>query len=651
MLDPNNRRLLTEAIAAEPGYRLDHALFTTFTLDLITLMEIPVALTFQEWQAKDPDSGLSRIAVLDAIRRHVGNLTVVSQAGSITGPAKGHPLLPLLEPAIHPIVMPPHSTFHPKVTLLRYLADQEAIADGEDEVTYKLICSSRNLSASRAWDTIVVLDGTVTNRRQADAKGLSKFVSGAAALAGDSPTGLEQNRAEALEQMAEEAPRIAFERPEEVKEGKGNLEMVPIGFGSRYRPRPIRSDQKRLLVTPFLGGPSDESRGDRLLETFASENTVLVSRQGELDRVPESLLEKFGEVMVLSDLAQVTEAEDDSAEEKADDQVTTESELSGLHAKLIVEDDGFDCRILIGSPNFSERAFSDNLEFAVRLTVSKKRNGVEKILGTEDKSGLRRFLQHYVRSDSPDEEQAEIRAAERSLEKLAAGFLRADLALRISAASGEQDDHRDLWLEPGQAVDPIPDGFSVEARPVTLGPDRNRPLESRSARLVEWETVPLESITSLIAIRVSTTVDGKKLEQSFVAKVRLADPLPEARDRLIIRRLIDSSNQLLNYLAFLLSGSGDPSAALELVDQLDESSEPGRPQGIPGSPTSRIGLPLMEKMVQAVDRDPEAIDSISAIVEELKGDEKGREILNDAGFANIWKPILAARKRRNEVRR
>ena len=106
MLEPEQRILFSDSLAADPGYRLDHALLTSFTLDLTTLMEIPVALTFQEWKANDPDSPLSRIAVLDAIQRHVRNMTVVSQAGYVTGPPKGPPLLPPLEPAPLPFIMP-----------------------------------------------------------------------------------------------------------------------------------------------------------------------------------------------------------------------------------------------------------------------------------------------------------------------------------------------------------------------------------------------------------------------------------------------------------------------------------------------------------------------------------------------------------------
>jgi len=650
MLDANNRVLLTEAIAPRPGYRLDHALLTTFTLDLVTLMEIPVALTFQEWKASDQESPLSRIAILDAIRRNISQLTVVSQAGFITGPPKGHPLLPLLEPAVHPVVMPESSTFHPKVTLLRYVAESQAVEDGLDEVTYRLVCSSRNLSRSRAWDTIVVLDGSLTAKRQADSRGLHEFVAGVNELAAVGPTGMSPERRSSLELIAEEAPNIEFERPEEVKPGKGNMAMVPIGFGKGpRRPKPIRDDQKRLLVSPFLGGVDDQAE-DSLLKDFASEQSILVSRQNELDRVSPDLLERFGEILVLSDLTQEAEEDargDETPDDPAGPRVTDESR--GLHAKLIVEDDGHNTQILIGSPNLSERAFSQNLEFALRLTVSKYKHGVDQILGTDGKTGLRKYLQPYVRAETPDEREEALRKTERSLRTVAGDVIRAGLSLHIEAPHGEESDVRDIWLAADGGAIEIPDGFELAGRPVSVDKDRLATVSPDERRIAEWNDVPVPSITSLIAFEVTTTFEGKPISFNFVSKTTLADPLPEARDRQIVRRLIGSSNQLLAYLAFLLSDSNDPTASIDLLEQVSET--PDASTVTVSAVNGGLGhdLPLIEKLVQAVDRDPEAIDSIASIVNELERDEKGRAILEEAGFGTTWRPILEARRERGKV--
>ena len=51
MLEPNSRQLLRDALRPPAGYILDRAISTTFSLDLMALLTIPVSFTF--FQLKD----------------------------------------------------------------------------------------------------------------------------------------------------------------------------------------------------------------------------------------------------------------------------------------------------------------------------------------------------------------------------------------------------------------------------------------------------------------------------------------------------------------------------------------------------------------------------------------------------------------------
>ena len=75
MLKPEDRELLVDAIRPDPGYELDHALITTYTLSLDALLAIPLALTFHAWSG-DAEQGdgdgkktLDPVALLEALRR------------------------------------------------------------------------------------------------------------------------------------------------------------------------------------------------------------------------------------------------------------------------------------------------------------------------------------------------------------------------------------------------------------------------------------------------------------------------------------------------------------------------------------------------------------------------------------------------------
>ena len=96
MLSPEDRILIGNSIRPDPGFRLDHVLITTFTMDLAALLAVPVALTFHEWEEDGSQSPLIPIAMLDAVRRHASNMTVVAETGRIGVPASEQKLFPLL---------------------------------------------------------------------------------------------------------------------------------------------------------------------------------------------------------------------------------------------------------------------------------------------------------------------------------------------------------------------------------------------------------------------------------------------------------------------------------------------------------------------------------------------------------------------------
>jgi len=106
MLSPDQRSLYTAAFAPPAGYVFDEALATTYSLDLVTLLSIPVHLALVgERAAADPLR--DGIALLEALRRFAGRLTVYAQGGQLQVPAGApHALYGLLEPVVVEAVAP-----------------------------------------------------------------------------------------------------------------------------------------------------------------------------------------------------------------------------------------------------------------------------------------------------------------------------------------------------------------------------------------------------------------------------------------------------------------------------------------------------------------------------------------------------------------
>src|SRR5207249_7591823 len=97
MLAPRSRRLLLDALRPPAGYRLDRAVGTSYTLDLLALLTAPLAFTFFDCEDNEGRPATDPLALLQAIRRHAGRIHLFCQAGRIAVPRPGQHLLHYLE--------------------------------------------------------------------------------------------------------------------------------------------------------------------------------------------------------------------------------------------------------------------------------------------------------------------------------------------------------------------------------------------------------------------------------------------------------------------------------------------------------------------------------------------------------------------------
>jgi hypothetical protein len=75
MLEPEDRRLLLESLRPPEGYVLDHAVGTTFSLDLLALLTAPLAFTFFDWEGREGENCADPLALLESVRRHANRIT------------------------------------------------------------------------------------------------------------------------------------------------------------------------------------------------------------------------------------------------------------------------------------------------------------------------------------------------------------------------------------------------------------------------------------------------------------------------------------------------------------------------------------------------------------------------------------------------
>jgi len=625
MLDPNARYLYLEALRPPEGYHFDQAIGTTFSLDLLTLLMVP--LSFAMFECEDAGQALKDpIGLLEALRRTTDKLTVFCQKGRIAIPPADKLLYSYLEPMVLEVTLPNSSgVFHPKVWLMRF------VAEGEPTI-HRFLCLSRNLTFDKSWDTVLVLEGEVQQRKVGYSRNrpLSDFVAHLPKLA-CSPVNerIEQD----IEVLSKEVRRVDFKPPAGFED---KIAFWPVGIPNHRRFSIKGRVDRLLIVSPFLSG----SLLRRLPDNQGKH--VLVSRVESLDQLREKERARFNEILVMDEAsARLEETDDKIAEEKeaseTEDVELEDLGLSGLHAKLFVAEASWDARLWTGSANATNAAFSGrNVEFMVELCGKRGKIGIDKILAYDDHATtFRDLLKSYAPPKEPTSpEDPEMRRLEEKVESLRQELVTSDLRLSVRQVTGESTYDLVLCID-SQEPCPLLEGVEGRCWPITLQKGYAGDLSTLfTAREIVFTGISTVSVTSFIAFELAAKSGEKKHSARFVLNLPI-EGIPEDRNDCILRSILSGRNRFLRYLMFLLC---------------EEDTEPTwlmDPQRYtpPGS-DSRSGLKLgesvlMEKLVRTYSRAPEKLKPIAKLVDDLCKTPEGRRLLPE-GFEELWQVVWKA---------
>ncbi len=397
MLEPQSRQLLFEALRPPPGYTLDRAIGTTYGLDLLALMTAPLAFTFFSWETEEGRPMADPLALLEALRRNASRISIFCQAGQIKIPNAYQPLFPYIETSVFEATSPRrHGAFHPKFWVLRFTAPDEPVA-------YRLLCLSRNLTFDRSWDTVLAMDGKLTQRTRAYHANhpLGDFV---AALPGLAIRPLPKALARDIDRIQNEVRRVDFEVPD----GFDAYRFWPFGIDGAARwPFDKRID-RLMIVSPFL------SNGCLQRLSGGRDDDILVSLAESLAEIGPARREQFGRVCVLHSGATGGDEAETELDEAVDETSGDDPTLSGLHAKLYVADAGWNAQVWTGSANATNAAFESNVEFMVELEGKKSFCGIDALLAkAKGQVSLADLLEDYAPdadAPGPDKEQEHLEA-------------------------------------------------------------------------------------------------------------------------------------------------------------------------------------------------------------------------------------------------
>lgn len=504
MLDVSRNRLDYGRLLIPPeGFALQCAIATTYSVDLDTLLSIPVALYYAqtlegELQGKD-------LQLIRAIEQTAKRLTVYHQVGQVKVPRAARNIYAYFEDSLVPIDPgDAFAAFHPKTWVLRYESSEVP-----GDVAFRLLVLSRNLTFDQSLDVACFLDGKPGTRLQTCNKPLVAFL-----------TWLHQHDASRVPPgFLEGLSRAEFAVPDDFAE----FAFHPIGIpGWEVNPVRTRQAPRLLCLSPFL----DRQALSKLRQNV-DETPALLTRQVELECQPPAVLETFECFCVSEDMVdgeRRTTAEDGQGEPMEHD----------LHAKAFLFDDDNHTTWFLGSANATTAAFERNVEFLLELNGLKPATRLAQVRKEllDDGQVNNLFVPFEPNhAGKQDEYEQQLRREVRCLEYV---LVRAEKAAAVTVSpNGQTYDLRvsiDLrHVAPGNR-------FQIHVRPLVHG------IQEQLLRPGELNQLDFPSIseTSLTRFLQFSITDSAETHRDFLLRIEIAG-LPQSRLANIFKSIINSS--------------------------------------------------------------------------------------------------------------
>lgn len=594
MLDYKKNRLdYGEQLMPPTGYRLQRAVAATYSLDLNTLLSIPIALFYA--QTLEGSGSGERVQLLEAIQRCPEVLRIYHQAGKIHVPRNQNRLYGLLEDCLFGVLpKDENSSFHPKVWLLRYEQD-------EGPARYRLLVLSRNLTYDRCWDVAAALDGDVSDEPQKRNVPLVAFIRHL----------LEQETFVDAEKFIGELNNVRFLPPYGFND---SYHFHPIGIGNYRNPIVKQKGERLICVSPFV----HEAALQRMRQNVSGERW-LFGRSEEMKRLKAGALDGI-QAYSLSDL--VVDGESLNAAEDGEGELLEQN----LHAKLFVFKRGERGNVwFLGSSNATKAAFERNVEFLLELRG--KGNAVQfdtlldDLLGPNRDAGV---FEPFVQPDEPISDAAE-QALECRVRRLEFDLLRtleirrADL---VRSANGRNYDllltletERIAWADLDVTVAP----FNADHDPLLLP----------KSQLVElrFDNINESNLSRFLRFEIR---HEKEIQRAFLMKIDVSG-MPAGRVATIVRGIVSDPDKFFEYLRFLLADDFDKEA-----DGNDGNQAAGELSDDKGK--WDVQSPIFEQLLITASRRPQRLKDIDDLIAQLidGGQEEGKEIVPQQ-FLDFWR--------------
>lgn len=325
----------------EPGYRVDFAVGTTYSLELETFISLPFSLGFLE----EPDELMKKSPtyIFAALRLCSDRLAVFCNFSDIKVPPKDYKVYcALMENSVFPVNVSRKDhivNFHPKVWIVKQTNPEKG------ESIIRVIVMSRNLTRDGSLDCACVLTGKIQKRRaskesQARHKPLGDFLR----FLGKNTS---ESKRKPITDLAGDILHIESFDVDGPFDEYAFLPMGVRGYSGENCLMDLCHSTRIVVVSPFL----DEVTV-RQFSSVRKEKLLVTQEQS----ITQLAVDVFGKENIYTTSPGMT---DNDLEESV-----------SLHAKMYYSnrwDDGWKNYLYLGSTNATNNGFGSNVEFLVCL--------------------------------------------------------------------------------------------------------------------------------------------------------------------------------------------------------------------------------------------------------------------------------------------
>lgn len=584
MLNPNNDRLYYGSILSPPtNYKPCFAIGTTYSLDLDALVGASISLSLSD----DIDSDLADnpIYLLEALRSSSDNVAVFCENGQIKLPTHTTPLYILLENMVFQVktskfLQNRYASFHPKFWLIKY-------CDEENNILYRLIVLSRNLTFDRSWDISFTMDGHKTEESTNKNDAIIRFIDYLCSFSTD------DIKTSKMREIMDELKFIDFNLHSRTF---SDFNFFVNGIGKDYaiqKSHLFENDSLKnlMIVTPFL---SKDVISDFNNRKSSDSKALLFTRITSLDKLHSHDCSNF-EVYTLKD--EIIDGESIVSED------AQEIYKQDIHAKIYVVENGDFIDLYLGSLNASHNALHGNIEFMIKLQAKRNKLNIKQLsddLFNGEKGGPKNpFELRNVDEISLDEE-----VENEDLDLIIKYISR--LSSKANIISNE--DSFDIELTFGEF-----DEAKFKDMQVLIKPLLSNKTREFSNKMI-FEKLDKVSLSEFFVIKINEGL-------SRVIKIPTFG-FPDDRQKKVISSIITDENAFIKYVAFLL---GD-----EFILSMDNNFVGKMGSG------KNVQLPeLYEKMLKATIYSPEKFKELEFIINALSDDNVIPE-----GFEELYNTFL-----------